>query len=192
MAGVFTFLMRELVDTGFSFPGGGIANRTVENCVELLGGDPGRERMLDFCICQVYAVSGFGKAYLSRWNAGHSFGKKAITRFSQNTKQKRYYEDKWLSGAGLSRQGLPDRFRDRGNHPLAAFIYPEYEEATKKRMLNTEAGFYICQLSTLLWTPFSKTCRSCGQQDRCREITGRKYDELYRIRMEEYKKSNKI
>jgi len=82
-----------------------------------------------------------------------------------------------------------DRFKDKSNHPLAAFIYPEYEEITKMRMHNSEVGFYICQVSTLLWTPFSKACCSCEHQDRCKSITGKKYDELYRIRIEEYKKT---
>lgn len=189
---VFTFLMQETIDINFTFPRGGIAMRTTSMCIESFENDLSHERMIDFCICQVYAISGFGKSYLPKWNVGHSFGQKAITRFFRNTRGKRYYEDKWLSGAGLSRQSILDRFKNKSNHPLAAFIYPEYEEITKMRMHNSEVGFYICQVSTLLWTPFSKACRSCKHQDRCKNITGKKYDELYRIRIEEYKKTKAI
>jgi len=192
---VFTFLMKRTIMDQFVFPGGGIAHKALDSCLdsleEIYMSSLSDERLLDYCICQVFAMSGFSKSYIDKWKAGHSFGKKAIERFYQNTKNKRFFEDKWLDRYGLSRFTLLDSFGDRKEHPLAKFIYPRYEEITKKRLLNLEAGFYICQLSTLLWTPFSAACRQCRHEGRCREITKRKYEELYRIREEEYKKTNR-
>jgi hypothetical protein len=192
---VFSFLMKRTVFPSFAFPGGGRAGKALAGCIESLEsffqGEPGEERMIDYCICQVYAISRFAQDYLQKWNATHSFGKKAMERFKQNSPGKRYYEDIWLKRHGLSRAGLSEQFRDRSSHPLQKFIFPEYEEKTKLRMLNSEVGFYICTISTLLWTPFSPVCRKCNHAEKCREIACRKYPELYRIRMEEYNRMKK-
>lgn len=192
---VFGFLMRETINPHFAFPGGGIVSKTMDSCMGSLekacSSGLSHERLLDYCICQIFAISSYSELYINRWNISHSFGKKAIQRFGRNTKIQRYYEDKWLDQYGFSRSLLLERFSDRRDHPYRKFIYPEYEERTKLRLLNTEAGFYICQLSTLLWTPFSKACQKCNYAGRCKGITSRKYDELYRIREEEYQKTNR-
>ncbi|WP_165045069.1 hypothetical protein [Dysgonomonas sp. ZJ709] len=187
---VFSFLMKEAVNKDFVFPGGGISRKTMAAYIDSLK-ESGTERLTNYCICQVFAICSFGSAYNGKWNVSHSFGKKAIERFDRNTKANNFREDEWLKRIGLSRTGLLWQFRQSKEHPLEKFIYPEYEERTKQRMHNSEVGFYICQISTLLWTPFSKACRSCKNEQRCKNITGRKYEELYRIRTEEYKKSNR-
>ncbi|MBF0648605.1 hypothetical protein IR083_07220 [Dysgonomonas sp. GY75] len=192
---VFTYLIKKSIADRFVFPGGGLAHKTLNSCLgsleKIYMSDLSEERLLDYCICQVFAMSDFSKSYIDKWKASHSFGKKAIERFCQNTKHKRFFEDKWLDRYNLSRLALLNYFGDKKEHPLAKFIYPEYEEITKKRLLNLDAGFYICQLSTLLWTPFSGACRQCRHEGRCREITKRKYEELYRIREKEYQKTNR-
>ncbi len=189
---VFTYLMRLTVQKSFSFPGGGLARRTVEGCMADLqkayGNELSKERITDFIICQVYAITRFDKTYVRKWKVNHSFGKKAQERFLQSTGGRKYYEDKWLSSAGISRSNLYERFKERKNHPLYKFIYPQYEEATKKRMHNSEVGFYLCQISTLLWTPFSPSCQTCRHAGRCIEVIRKKFSELYRIRSEEYQK----
>ena len=192
---VFTFLMKKTLAPSFEFPGGGISLRSVSFCLDSLEAgcksDLSEERMNDFCICQVYAISRFDAGYLSKWKVSHSFGKKAIERFERSTKGKKYFEDKWLKEAGLSRSGLLIEFRDRSEHPLMKFIFPEYEENTKRRMHSSEVGFYICQVSTLLWTPFSPSCMTCKNEARCKEVCSRKYAELYRLRLEEFKADKK-
>ena len=167
--------MQKTVFPAFVFPGGNLVRNRVFAAIESLC----EEKTVDYCICQVYAVHRFGQDYLHRWNACHSFGEKAVSRFLQNRSM--YHEDKWLSACGLSRSKLFLQFT--GNHPLLKFVFPEYEENTKRRMLNTETGFYICLVSTLLWTPFSPVCNKCHNQEKCREITKQKYPELYCIRI---------
>lgn len=142
------------------------------------------ERLADFCICQVYAISGFGRNYRRRWDVSHSFGKKAVERYLQVDRRRRYYEDCWLKSFSLSRVELAALAEDRSRHPFAKFIFPEYEETTKRRLLSTEAGYAVCGMSTLLWTPFSPSCRQCDHSARCRRRTASLNHELYRIRCE--------
>jgi hypothetical protein len=184
--------METTVFPSFSFPGGGVARKSVSSCLDslevLCKGEVSRERITDFCICQVYAIQRFDAEYLKKWNVSHSFGKKALMRFAMNNSRKKYYENLWLTKNKLSRQGLLETFKDKREHPLAKFIFPEYEEGTKGRLHNTDAGFYICQLSTLLYTPFSPFCQQCTYSERCISILQKKHGELFRIRTEEYNK----
>ncbi|MDR2913410.1 MAG: hypothetical protein LBV74_01010 [Tannerella sp.] len=162
---VFAFLVKQTANPVFVFPGGGAVQKTVSACMDSLeyhlSCELSPERITDYCICQACAVHSFGKDYLRKWNVSHSFGQKAIQRFLDSNSKKKYFEDVWLRKNRLSRTAILEIFQDRRLHPLARFIFPEYEETTKKRLLNTEAGFCICILSTLLWTPFSGACNAC-------------------------------
>lgn len=188
---VFTTLMKQL-SPRFSFPKGGVMLKTVSSCLNSLEDDyfeVSRDRIVDYCVCQIYTISQFGKEYLNcKWNIGHSFGKKAIERFKVTGKAKKYYEDKWLHEYGLSRSMLLALIEDRKKHPLFKFIYPEYEDITKQRLLSSDVGYYICAVSTLMWTPFSPACHDCSKENLCKERTQQRYPELYRIRCEEFKK----
>ena len=62
------------------------------------------------------------------------------------------------------------------------------EETTKRRLLSTEAGYLVCALSTLMWTPFSPSCSKCAKAEPCRRRTQARYPELYRIRCEAWRK----
>lgn len=185
---VFTYLMRRMYPE-FIFPGGGAARKCVDTCVKKLQErymSLGTDRIVEFCICQVHAISRFGEDYMRRWRVSHSFGGKALERYTTQTDAHRYYQDRWLEEHNLSRQTLQAYFGSRSQHPLEKFIYPEYEEFTKRRLLGTAAGFYICQMSTLLWTPLSSACSECPFSDACRDMTSRRYHELYRLRIEYY------
>ena len=185
---VFSFLMKTVYPS-FVFPRGGLAQKSVSSCMDTLHVryiTLSRERIIDFCICQVYAISRFEESYISKWKVSHSFGKKAIERYLFQTAVQKRFQDRWLKENGLSRAELVSLFQDRSKHPLYKFIYPEYEEGTKRRLLGTLAGFYVCQVSTILWTPFSPSCARCPSAEKCREITKKKYFELYRIRVEEF------
>ena len=165
---LFTRLLRAAVWPDFQFPSGGKADRQLSACFDLLcreAGSVSPERLSDFCICQVYALSGYAPSYRGKWNISHSFGRKAADRYLHYGKERRYWEDRWLKGFGR-------------------FIYPEYEEITKRRLLSSEAGYLVCALSTLMWTPFSPSCSKCTKADPCRRRTEARYPELYRIRCE--------
>lgn len=188
---IFTLLMCRGVDPKFRFPKGAIATRTVNAGLAVLDGGTdalSREKVVDFCVCQVYAISQFPNDYIKKWNVSHSFGNKAMERFQASTQGRRYYEDLWLREIAFSREELLDMIRDRSRHPLAKFIYPQYEDHTKLRRTGTEAGMYSCSVSTLMWTPFSPVCSECGCAEKCREMTRKRYPELLRIREEAFEK----
>lgn len=187
---LFTLLLRHTLWPGFRFPGGGAAGRAVTGCAEAFERTHGAlsaERMADFCICQAYAASGYGEEYRRRWQPAHSFGAKALERFRATTPARRYYEDRWLRGYGLTREGLVTK-AECGEHPLARFVFPAWEESTKRRLLSTEAGYLVCGCSTLLWAPQSPSCTKCRSSVRCRERTQHLYPELYRLRCEASRK----
>ena len=106
---LFTRLLRAAVWPDFQFPSGGKADRQLSACFDLLCREAGTvspERLSDFCICQVYALSGYAPSYRGKWNISHSFGRKAADRYLHSGKERRYWEDRWLKGFGLSRDSL--------------------------------------------------------------------------------------
>ncbi len=186
---LFTCLMRRTLLPGFIFPGGRMAMKNVDATLDYLTqhyGEVGGERIVAYCVCQVYAISKFKPDYLLNWKASHSFGSRACQRFVTRKQGQTFYENRWLAGNGLTREELLRSIEDTGTHPYSRFIYPEYEDKTKHRAMNTEAGYYICGASTLLWTPFSAICRICTKAEACRIRTQKLYPELYRIRIEEF------
>lgn len=146
-----------------------------------------KSRIVDYCVCQAYQISKMDDNYLSqKWKISHSFsvGGRSWERYSETNKRVKYYEDKWLTEHDLSRTGLIGSVKDMSTHPLAHLINTDYEETTKKRNLGTDVGYYICEKSTLLYTPFSTSCSCCSLSEPCQERTKIMFPELYRIRME--------
>lgn len=180
---LFTLLVRTTLWKDFVFPAGGRTDRVLDACFDALA-PVSAERLADFCVCQVHAISRYDTAYRRRWNITHSFGKRAVERYLHSNWQHRHHEDRWLKSFSLSRAGITALVEDRSRHPFGRFIYPEYEETTKRRLLSTEAGYAVCGMSTLLWTPFSPSCQRCAHAGRCRHRTAALYPELYRIRCE--------
>ena len=193
---IFTLLMREVVCVNFIFPRGKMARHKVDMCLEALNREHleiSYERLTDFCICQVARIAEFEKEYIYKWNVTHSFGTKAIAEFAKTNSRKRFHEDRWLERYNITRSELCIAYQDTDKHPYAKFIHPEYEDKTKRRMLSSEIGYYICGASTLLWTPFSPVCNKCRKVKACKERTERLFPELYRIRVSEFgKKSTKV
>lgn len=191
---VFTRLVKDTLWRDFVLPGGGKVERCIGNCYDMLHKSVGTispERLADYCICQVYAISRYDVTYRRRWNITHSFGEKAVGRYLEPTCMRQLYEDRWLRGFGLCRNDFSLMAGDHSKHPLAVFIYPEYEEHTKRRLLSTEVGYIICGASTLMWTPFSPTCTKCSNASLCRRRTEKVHHELYRIRCEAWNKQRK-
>lgn len=188
---VFSTIMKRMVNPSFKIvnPQGGIAMRTINTCLDSLekifGDEISRERIVDFCVCQAYRVNCCDTKHTEKWGVQQYFGNKAIESFISTNKNRKYYEDKWL-GEKVPRHKLLSLIANRREHPQYKFIFPQYEEGTKKRMLNTDVGYYICGQSTLLWTPFSPTCQMCTKSETCKQRTQQAYPELYRIRTEEF------
>ena len=90
------------------------------------------------------------------------------------------WRGQWKTAAAIRSGGSLDDFTFKE--------CPEYEETTKRRQHSTEAGYLVCALSTLMWTPFSPSCSKCAKAEPCRRRTQARYPELYRIRCEAWRK----
>lgn len=191
---VYTELIRRLIDASFKFPEGGKTDRKLSDFIltftKVYGGEFSTARLVDYCIFQTH------KNRMSphqRTLAPNTFGNTALQKYQQMaSKQKTYAEDKWLAQAQLTRAYLNSLISiKKKEHPLSKYIYMASEESTKKRCVNTEVGLVICTTSTLMWSPFSDTCKQCTNADKCKQITADKYPELYRIRIEKYGENEK-
>lgn len=179
---VFARIATNLINPNFRFSNGGAAIRVIKQALERLEqkcGGLSRERIVDYCISSAYPFKDRG----TEWKINQVFGPKSIERFSTD-KGLRFYENRWLAHANITREDLMSLIEDRSKHPQARYIYLPMEESTKARALNTEAGYLICQSSTLGWSPESECCSQCKFTNTCKSETNRKYPEIYRLRLE--------
>jgi hypothetical protein len=179
---VYTEIVRKTADPTFRFPKGGAVVRTLSNFFRAFREEFGTitpERLTDVCVSTAYAYRDKPSRTINQL-----FGPSSIKRIRENKHGVHYYEDQWLRSAGLSRKDLVKMVVDRSVHANAKYIYMPSEECTKRRFLNQETGYALCQFGTLGWSPLSETCGQCLFTDRCKGETKRKYHELYRIRLE--------
>jgi hypothetical protein len=186
---VYTEIVRQSIDPSFAFPQGGQVDRKLSQFIvkfsEMCGGEFNTFRLVDYCVFQIHKNR---ESPHQRSIAPLVFGDANLKKYlSMSSKQKTYMEDKWLSEAKLTRGALNSLINKR-EHPHAKYIYMPSDECTKKRCLNTDVGFFLCLISTLMWSPFSPTCQICTNADQCVEETKMKYPELYRLRVEKYEK----
>ena len=162
----------------------GYRNRKIiEQFLEMAQEDYGSvsdERIVDICVS-----IGFYFKKVPFPSIESIFGKTAYNKCRNTGKQLRYYEDQWLEKHKISRDHLMRLIMDRTVHPLAKFIYVPSEDSTKRRYLNTEMGYAVCQASTLGWCPLSEICAKCMYIEECKDSTRKKYPEIFRLR-EEY------
>lgn len=179
---VFTRIATNLINPSFRFTSGGDAIRIIAQALESLEkkyGGLSRERIVDYCVTSAYIFKNRGR----EWRINQVFGPRSIQRFDTN-KGRRYHEDRWLATVNITRADLLSLIEDRSRHPQAKYIYMPMEEPTKQRLLNHEAGFLICQSSTLGWSPESECCSNCRFTEECKIETNRKFPEIYRLRLE--------
>lgn len=184
---VYVEIERKCLHPQFSFPGGGKVNREMEAFTRQLNdrfGEVSDSRVVDYCVC----IAHYWRDLKRQWRPSFSFGPKAIQRYIDFKNGKRYYEDEWLKGHGLSRSYLESLIMDTSNHPLTRYVYMEAEEMTKARAQRIGAYVALCFKSTLLWSPFSPSCQKCERSDICKQYTNNVYPELYRIRLEKWQK----
>ena len=189
---VYTEIIRKLIDPSFKFPGGGMVDKKLSSFIKkftnMCGGEFNTSRLVDYCVFQAHKNR---NSTIQVSLAPNTFGNTALQKYQQmSSKQKTFAENKWLESAQLTRAYLNSLISNqKSEHPLAKFIYMESEESTKMRCMNTEVGLVICATSTLMWSPFSKTCQRCKNADTCQKQTALKYPELYRIRLKKYGES---
>lgn len=181
-ATVFTAIINKLADPTYKFPGGGATARIIATFLTRMEKEFGAitcERLVDACVTGAYT-----SRERKQWPLKQVFGPSTIKRVKEQKRGQLFYQDQWLESAGLSRDALVNMIKDRKEHPQAKFIFIQSEEATKKRQLNRKTGYFICQLSTLGWSPLSEACQQCEFVDDCKCETERKYPEIYRLRIE--------
>ena len=182
IATVFTAIIHKLVSPTYRFPKGGAATRTIATFLDRMEHEFGAvtcERLVDACVTGAYTFRD-----RDDWPLKQVFGPSTIKRVKEHKRGQLFYQNQWLETGGLSRGALISMIKDRKEHPQAKLIYIKSEEASKKRQLNQKAGFLICQISTLGWSPKSEACQQCKFTEDCRRETERKYPEIYRLRVE--------
>lgn len=179
---MFHEIVINLIHPDYRFPQGGEPTRIVRTALQRVNkkyGALSAQRIVDYVVCSAYAFKNRG----SEWKLNQVFGPKSLERFDSDN-GRIYFEDKWLESAGISRSSLLNKIVDRSEHPKAKFIFVPSEEGTKRRLLNKEVGFVICQTSTLGWSPLSAVCSECKFVDKCKIETQQKYPEIFRLRIE--------
>ncbi len=179
---VFTAIITKLVDPTFKFSNGGATTkllRTFLGRFEKEFGAVTSERLVDFCVCAAYTFRDRTPVPVQQ-----VFGPKTIQRMKEQKRGHLFYQNQWLEAVSLSRNALVDLIKDRKEHPQAKFIYVQSEEFTKRRQLNQKVGYFICQTSTLGWSPLSEACQNCSFVADCQKETERKYPEIFRLRIE--------
>jgi hypothetical protein len=184
---IYSEIIRRLVDPSFSFPEGGQPTRQITQFIEkftlVCGGTLNTERLVYYCIFQCHKNR---NAPYQKRLAPNTFGATALKKYQQMaSKEKRYMEDQWLASASLTRSYLNSLICKK-EHPLSKYVFMRSEEATKKRSINTDLGFALCYTSTLMYSPFSPSCQSCTNSEKCKVETQKRYPELYRLRIERY------
>lgn len=178
---VYTEIMKRLIDKQYTIRKGGENLKAIGNLFNNLSKEYGTVtgvRLVDFCIFSAYYYRN------KPIQLKQAIGPTAVKKFIQVKAGMIYYQNQWLEDAELTRQKLYDMVIDRSEHPQAKYIYMSSEENVKNRMLNNEAGYFLCQTATLGWTPLSPSCNQCEFAEKCKRETQRKYPELYRIRLE--------
>lgn len=184
---IYTVIVIKMIDPTFTFPEGGKVNRQllqfISDFSKTCGGTLNSSRMIDYCVFQIHKNR---NAQFQRSLAPNALGKTALNKYKElSSKNKSYAEDIWLSENQLTRAYLNSLIIKK-EHPQSKYIYMPSEEGTKERGINTKAGFLICSISTLMWSPFSEACQQCNNAEMCKKETEKKYPELYRIRVEKY------
>lgn len=149
------------------------------------------DRIVDYIVYQIYRTrQNFENGYGWQPNflfTDYSIGKYRKQFIDESGKSgMNYYINQWLDDAELTRGDLVRIIEDPKPNSMRKYVYMESEEQTKKRFLNTEAGFILCQRSTTGWAPLSETCERCEYQKQCEQATEKRLPELVRLRREKH------
>lgn len=178
---VFTTIKKKTGDSKFKFSEGAAITKRLSSFIDQLEdrlSAVSEERIVDVCVSIAYRFRETAYTVKTMFSAG------SIKHFFDAKRGQKFYENAWLDAHGLSRPALLALIADRRKHPQEDFIYMPSEEDRKMRLHNTKAGYMMCQVSTLGWSPESQACLCCQYTDDCKIETERKFPELYRIRLD--------
>ncbi len=147
------------------------------------------ERVVDYLVYQIYRTretleKGYG------WKPDFLFSDYSLTKYRKQfiddggKSGMNYYINQWLDSYELSRGELVKMIEEPKPNSLRKYVYMESEEVTKRRFLNTECGYLLCQRNTTGWAPQSDTCKICDYKKQCEQATGKRLPELVRLRKE--------
>lgn len=148
------------------------------------------DRVVDYAVYQIYRNRKTLEGGYA-WSPRMMFTDFAVEKYraqfmSEDGKSgMNYYIDQWLDENELSRAQLTAMIADPKPNKMRKYIYMEAEEMTKRRFINTEGGYLLCQSSTTGWSPKSEACGECSYRKRCEEDTERRLPELVRLRRED-------
>lgn len=193
-------LVRRTIDTRWRFTQSGTALLYLQNGLERLPAlfgvaDMNESRIVDYIVYQVYRCR--QSVADGSWQYTWLFSQAAMEKFrrqflsAEGKSGMNYYIDQWLDEAELSRGKLESLIAKPKDTPLRGMVYMASEEPIKRRFLNTEDGFALCQRSTTGWSPLSAACGQCDKRAACEQMTANKYPELVRFRKESYGKQEK-
>ena len=147
------------------------------------------DRVVDYVVYQIYRKrDNISKGY--GWQVHHMFTDYAVEKYrhqfmsEEGKSGMNYYINQWLDENDLSRQALVKMIEPPKPNSMRKYVYMESEEVTKRRFLNTDAGYILCQRSTTGWSPQSETCMACKFKEQCEMDTERRLPELVRMRRE--------
>lgn len=151
------------------------------------------ERIVDYVVYYLYLK----RAPKYHFTEHDMFGDWAIEKYRRQFMSEEgksginYYIDQWLDEGDLNRGMLTSMIAEPQKSKLLGLVYMPSEELIKRRFYNTENGLLLCQQSTTGFAPRSEACRECKNVDECKFQTKKRFPELFRLRIKDYKNYGK-
>ena len=188
-----------LIGKGYKISDGGQSLVVIEQGIKKINqslfpySDMADDRIIDYIVYFLYLK----REPRWRFTIDDFFSDYVISRYKQQFMSDNgkaginYYINQWLDDGELSRASLTKMIEKPKPHKMSKFIYMESEELIKKRFINTDMGYMLCQRSTTGWAPRSHCCQTCKNSSQCICATERKYPELIRLRRQDYENGSK-
>lgn len=186
-------IIRKCISSRYRLPKSEYYLRAIEECMTLYKKQCypmglADERIADFLLYHIYRYRDMVTG--NRWNIMWLFTSLNVNRYREQFLTKegksgvRYYIQEWMDENGLRMERLLTVMAPPQPSMLAGMVFMPSEEPIKRRWLNTENGYLLCQKSTTGWSPLSPMCRKCDYSIKCEKETEHKYPELTRYRKE--------
>ena len=188
-----------LIGKEYKIPDGGQTLAVVEQGIKKINqklypySDMADDRIIDYLVYHLYLK----REPRRRFTINEFFSDYAIAKYRQQFIDEggksgmNYYINQWLEDGDFTRAGLTKLIEKPKPHKMSKFIYMESEELIKKRFINTDMGYMLCQRSTTGWSPRSQCCQICKNASQCIHATEQKYPELIRLRRMDYENGKK-